>query len=89
MLKLIQHPGLLFVSLGLCIPLMFPLARFFFDDFETFKQELGLGSEFDRSMWLLGCIPSSPGLYFKIVGFFGIYAGAVAATYQLLAKIFS
>jgi hypothetical protein len=88
MLKLIQHPYLLVLAMLICIPLLFSLGRFFFDDFETFKQEVGLGNDFDRSLWLLGCIPSNPILYFKIIGFFGIYSGATAAVYQLLTKIF-
>jgi hypothetical protein len=69
-----------------CAPLLFPLGRFFFDDFETFKCEVGLDSDFDRSLWLLGFVPSDPMLYMKIIGFFAIYAGATIAVYQLLSK---
>ena len=89
MLKMIQHPGLLFVGLVLCIPLMLPVARFFFEDWETFKQDLGLGTEFDRSMWLLGGVPSNPDLCFKMIGFLSVYAGAVAAAYQVLVRVFN
>lgn len=88
MLKLIQHPHFLVIAMLVCIPLLFPLARFFFGDFESFKEDIGLGNDSDRSLWRLGFLPADPISYFKIIGFFGIYTGAVAVVYQLLTKIF-
>ena len=64
---------LLIVAAAACLGAAFPLARFFFDDFDTFKEELpdligGMG-------------------YFKVIGFAGILVIIFLAAYSLATRI--
>ena len=54
MLNTFDHPGLLFALAILLLPAVFPIRRFFFDDFETFKQEAIREYQQNRLLWLLG-----------------------------------
>jgi hypothetical protein len=82
-----DHPLLLVLAAAACVALAFPLARFFFDDFESFKEEFGLSRDWERELWLLGFIPSSPMLYVKVVGFIGTLVVAFLALYSLLSNL--
>ena len=79
----LDHPILLIVAAAVSIAATFPVARFFFDDFETFKQEFGLSRQWERELWLLGLLPNSPMVYFKIVGFIGALGILFVAVYSL------
>jgi hypothetical protein len=86
MAQFVDHPSLLLLAVLLCLPVAFPLARFFFDDFDTFKREAGLDTDIDRSIWLLGGVPANPWLYLKVIGFLEAYAAVALAAYQLFTK---
>ena len=87
MVQLTDHPIALLVSAVLCLPLLFPLGRFFFGDFESFKEEFGLSRRWERELWLLGFIPSGPMIYVKVIGFLGVYAIVAFALHYALANI--
>ncbi len=83
-----DHPKLLLVATVLCIPALWPITRFIFEDFETFKAEAGLRTEFDRKLWLLGCLPGNPYFYFKLICLVGGYVAVLSAMYQVLIRLF-
>jgi hypothetical protein len=85
MAEIFEHPHALVAAVILCLPAAFPIARYFFDDVETFKKDLGVDSEFDRSLWLLGAERIDRGLYIKIIGFLAAYAAVVLAVYQFFS----
>jgi len=83
----LDHPVAIAIAALACLVVAFPLARFFFDDFETFKEEAGLSRDWEQQLWLLGFVPSSPMLYVKGIGFFGILAIWFVAIYFLCLRI--
>lgn len=84
-----EHPVLMIIAACVCLMAAFPLARFFFDDFETFKDEFGLRSDWEQPLWLLGCVPSSPMIVAKIIGFLGTLAIVSFAVYSLTSRSFA
>ncbi len=88
LLSTVQHYGLMVVAAVLCLPALRPIARFIFDDLETFKAEAGLRTETDRTLWALGFLRSNPYFYFKIACFIGAYLAVLVAAYQLLVRLF-
>jgi hypothetical protein len=42
MLDVFDHPAALIVAAIVSLPALFPIVRWFFDDFETFRAEAGL-----------------------------------------------
>ena len=87
LLQLFAHPRLLILAGLLCIPALWPIARFIFEDFETFKAQAGLSRELDQKLWILGFCPSNPYRYVKITCFFGAYFAIVVAVYQILVRV--
>jgi len=85
---LVLHPEVLIATAIILAPILFPLARFFFEDLETFKAEAGLDYEHDRLMWLLGWPRLDLRLQFKVVGFLGSYCGLVFLAYLSVCRIF-
>lgn len=83
----LDHPLAITIASFACLVAAFPLARFFFDDFESFKEEAGLSRDWEQQLWLLGCVPSNPMLYVKGIGFFGILAIGFVAIYFLCLRI--
>jgi hypothetical protein len=61
------------------MPALFPIVRFFFADYETFKSEAGFHYDHDRALWLLG-LPRID-LYFlpKMLGIVAAYVLLVLA----------
>ena len=55
-----DHPWLLLIASIACLAVEFPLARFFFEDFATFKDEVGLDTDSNRELWRLLFFPGSP-----------------------------
>ena len=82
-----DEPFVLLLAGLVCLAAAFPIARFFFEDFETFKEEAGLSRDWERELWLLGCVPSNPMLYFKLVGFVGTLAILFLGAYSLGLRI--
>ncbi|MBL6751559.1 MAG: hypothetical protein ISP90_13615 [Nevskia sp.] len=86
-LHFVDHPKLLLLAAILSAPALFPLARFFFDDFSTFKRDVGLDNSVGRFAWLIGWPLEEWTLRYRIAGFAGCYAVVVAAVYQLCVEI--
>jgi len=87
MLDFVEHPRVLIGSVLLCVPMLFPLAQYFFEDFNTFKNDLGLNNSVGSFAWLIGWPLEEYTLRFRIIGFFGCYAGVVAAVYHLIVHV--
>ena len=81
----IDHPVVLVVVALLCSPLLLPLARWFFDDFETFLSELGYRDQDD--FWWQLIAGSSPLLWMKVVGFVGTFAIVVGSGYLFIVHV--
>ena len=86
LLQLFERPVILILAGLVCIPTMWPFARFIFEDFETFKAELGFWREFDQKLSILGFRRSNPNLYFKIICFFGGYLAIVVAVIRFWSE---
>ncbi|MDR3418739.1 MAG: hypothetical protein P4L83_21405 [Nevskia sp.] len=87
MLHLVAHPKLLIVAAVICLPALLPLARYFFDDVETFKRDLGLGNSVGRFAWLIGTPLEEYTLELRIFCFVGCYGIVVLLAYSLMEKI--
>ena len=87
MLPFVAHPAILIVIAIACSPVLLPLARFFFEDFETFKSEAGLDYDHNRWLWLLGWPRLTLQLQFKVVGFVGIFGILVALLYISVCRV--
>ena len=83
----VEHPLTLVVVAVACSPVLLPLARFFFDDLETFKSEAGLDYDHNRLLWLLGWPRVSLQLKVKVVGFVGVFASLVMAVYLAICRL--
>jgi hypothetical protein len=70
-----------------CSPLLYPLARFFFDDLKTFMSEAGLDDPQHRVLWLLGWPRMHLQFGFKAIGFLAIFGAVVFAVYSAACKI--
>jgi len=81
-----DHPLLLAIAAGACFALAFPLARFFFDDIESFKSNFGLARE-EIAFWLLGFLPTDPMVWVKLIGFVGTLAIVFLAVYALALRL--
>jgi hypothetical protein len=81
----IDHPVVLVVVALLCSPLLLPLARWFFDDLETFLGELGYREQDD--IWWQLIRGSSGMLRIKVVGFVGTFAIVVGMVYLFIVHI--
>ena len=81
-----DHPALLVVAIVIAAPCAFPVARFFFDDFETFKSDFGLGRKWERELWLVGVVPC--GAVSRSFVFLLVMAVVVLAFYGLLVRLF-
>jgi hypothetical protein len=77
----IDHPIILAVLTIACLPALWPLARFFFDDLESFLDEAGLSREHDRWLWILGFPRYGLHLHSKIIGFVGFFVILVGLSY--------
>lgn len=93
-LSLIAHPHLLIVAAVLSLPVLWPFARFFFSDFDTFRRDLNWGDPLMLLLWWFGWPVylyrqwwDDDGLDLRIFLFLACYAGVVAAVYQLLLKL--
>jgi len=82
-----DHPWLLFLATTASLTVAFPLARFFFDDYETFRAEFGFERDWERQLWLLGFLPTSPMIYVRVMGFLGCLAVVFMAVYSLGLRI--
>jgi hypothetical protein len=82
-----DHPLLIIVAALACVAAALPVARFFFDDFATFKEEFGLQRDWERGLWLLGFTPSSPMTYVKVIGFIGTLLIIFLAAYSLALEM--
>ena len=82
-----DHPIALLLSATVTLAAAFPVARFFFDDFETFKSEFGLSRRWERELWLLGFVPCGPLIYVKIIGFLGVLGIVFFVVYSLCLRI--
>jgi hypothetical protein len=71
----IDHPMLIIIAGAGCVAAAIPLARFFFDDFDTFREDL------------LGLILSTPTQYFKMIRFAGSLAFVFFALYSLALRV--
>ncbi len=87
MLGFVEHPATLVVIAIAGSPVLLPLARFFFEDIETFKSEAGLDYEHNRWLWLLGWPRLSLQLQLKVVGFVGIFGILVALLYITVCRV--
>jgi hypothetical protein len=85
--QLFDHPRLLFAAAILCVPVLFYLARFFFDDFASFNRDIGADSESGRFAWFIGTPLEAYDLEGRIVAFIGCYILVVLAAYQFLEKL--
>ena len=83
----VQHPRVFAVAAVICIPALFPLARYFFEDFASFRRDAGLDNSVGRFAWLIGSPLEEYTLYLRIIRFLGGYVIFVAAIYQLLLKV--
>ena len=83
----IEHPKTLVVAALVCLPALPAIARYFFDDFDTFKRDTGLDNSAGRWGWLLGLGRIEYTLDWRMLGFVGAYVGLTAAVYQLLVKL--
>jgi len=84
----IEHPKTLVVAALVCLAALPAIARYFFDDFDSFKRDLGLDQDnsLGRWSWLLGGRMEYT-FDWRAIGFVGVYAGLVAAVYQILVKL--
>ena len=93
----VDHPYLLAVAVLPTIPFLFPLARFFFDGFDQFVEDLGLTG---KGQWLFLVDFLHPfntrysqlgvrGAFLNIIGFLVVWAALVAAAYHLLVFLAS
>ena len=85
----IDHPlTLAFVTLC-CVPTLFPLARFFFDDFETFLHDLGYRRH-DDIWWKFMRISISTETFpfGKAALFIACFVILVGLTYHTVVKFF-
>ena len=64
-----DHPFVMLLAGAITLVIAFPVARYFFEDFETFKEELGLTRKWEREMWLLGGFPTSASFAGRLVAF--------------------
>ncbi|WP_157572745.1 hypothetical protein [Nevskia soli] len=83
----IGYPRTLIVAAVVCLPALPAIARYFFEDFDTFKHDAWLDNSAGRWGWLLGLGRIEYTLDWRMLGFVGAYAGLVAAVYQLLVKL--
>jgi hypothetical protein len=86
-LYLFEYPRILLIAAFVCVPAMFPLARFFFNDLTTFKRDVGLDSSVGKFAWLIGNPLEEYTLGFRIFAFAGCYTLVVLAAYQLIEKL--
>jgi len=70
-----DHPILIIVAGVACLAAAFPLARFFFDDIDTFMGDL------------LGFLLLTPMQKFKVIGFVGSLAMVFLAVYSLAFRM--
>jgi len=87
LLAMVDHPAALLAAAALSLPALWPIGRFLFVDFATFKAEAGFATHTHRALWLRGFLPVNPSMYWKFVCLIGAYAAVVAAGYQLLARL--
>ena len=84
---MVTHPLWLAIIALCCAPMLFPLARFFFEDLETVKAEAGLHSTLDILLWVVGQPRQSLNFQFKVVGFLGVYGIVVFLAYVSICRI--
>jgi hypothetical protein len=83
----IEHPATLVVVAILCSPALIPLARFFFDDFETFKAETGLHYAHNRFLWILGWPRVSWQFRIKTAAFIAVFVVLVTVVYLTVCRM--
>ena len=87
MLELFEHPFVLLAAAIGSLPALFPIIRWFFDDFDTFKSESGLEYDHNRALWLLGLPRTNWDFGFKLMGIAGGYGLLVLAMYQIACHV--
>lgn len=82
----IEHPVPLIVVAILCSPLLLWLARWYFEDFNSFLEEAGYRKR-DDLWWQLMRFGRTHVLFdYKIIGLLGIYGIVVALAYHSLSQ---
>ena len=87
MLNTFDHPWLLVAMAILLLPALFPIWRFFFDDFQMFKQEAAREYQQNRVLWLFGTPRIRVSFAQRVLGTVACYALFVAAVYQLVCRV--
>ena len=87
MFDVFDHPYVLAAAALVSLPVLFPIVRFFFDDFDSFRDEAGLYYEQDRALWLLGVARTDRNFGFKLVGIVAAYTLVALAAYQLACRV--
>ena len=76
------------VAAVLCSPILYALARWYFEDLESLEEDLGY-RDHDDMWWKLIRVHRAlhnPELWLKVIGFVGIYAIAVGLTYFSIGR---
>ena len=88
MLLNIQHPAILLIAALVCSPALIPLAKFFFDDWATFLEELGY-RESDDIWWKMIRIDMHSSVFFlKILLMLACFGILVGLTYTTAVRVF-
>lgn len=83
----VHHSRVLLLGALVCLPVLMPLASFFFDDFESFRRDLGIDDNVNRYSWIFGRPTLERGLGYRIAGFVGSYIVLVSMTYCALVDL--
>jgi hypothetical protein len=89
MLIYFDHPALLLIAALVCSPALIPLSKFFFDDWETFLEELGY-RERDDIWWKLIRIDMHSSFFFlKILFLLTCFGILVGLSYVTAVRVFT
>ena len=89
MLFNIQHPVILLLATLLCSPALIPVFKFFFDDWETFIEDLGYRESDDIWWKLIRIDMHSSGFFLKLLLMIACFCIFVGLTYSTAVRIFT
>ena len=84
----IEHPVILLLITLVCSPALIPLAKFFFDDWETFLEEFGYRERDDIWWKILRIDMNSRMVFFKILFMLTCFGILVGLTYTTAVRVF-
>jgi hypothetical protein len=83
----LNHPFTLVVIALFSIPALIPLARFFFDDLETFLNDLGYRADDDTWWKIIRLSQYNIEFILKLIALVGCYVILVGLTYSTAVSI--